>query len=92
MNNAWNSTKSFIHQGYRHAKGWAKEIDRGANIFKNIFNLAAPMLSDVGSDDFIKKGVGAIDQYNQLKNKVSNVDKQITTYGNTIDQANIFDI
>ena len=50
------------------------------------------MLSDVGGDDFIKKGVGAIDQYNQLKNKVSNVDKQITTYGNTIDQANIFDI
>ena len=91
LNNAWNSTKSFIHQGYRHAKGWAKEVDRGANIFKNLFSLATPMLQDLGGDDLIKQGVGAIDQYNQLRNRVTDVDSKARTYGSTIDQANIFE-
>ena len=87
LNNEWNSTKSFIHQGYRHAKGWAKEVDRGARIFKNLFSLATPMLTA----DIIKQGVGAIDQYNQLKSRVTDVGRQARTYGSTIDQANIFE-
>ena len=91
LNNAWNSTKSFIHQGYRHAKGWAKEIDRGANIFKNLFSLATPMLQDFGGDVVIKHGVGAIDQYNQLRSKVTDVDSKARTYATNIDQSNIFE-
>ena len=91
LNNAWNSTKSFIHQGYRHAKGWAKEIDRGANIFKNLFSLATPMLQDFGGDVVIKQGVGAIDQYNQLRSKVTDVDSKARTYATNIDQSNIFE-
>ena len=91
LNNAWNSTKSFIHQGYRHAKGWAKEMDRGAGIMKNIFSLASPILQDFGQDDLIKQGIGAFGQYNQLKNKVTDIDKQVSGYGKTIDQANIFE-
>ena len=87
----WNSAKSFIHQGYRHAHGWAKQIDRGAGIFKRLLSAATPMLQDFGGDDFIKQGVGAIDQYNQLKGKVRDVDSRVRGYGSQIDSANIFD-
>ena len=87
----WNSAKSFIHQGYRHAKGWAQQVDRGAGIFKRLLSAATPMLQDLGGDDLIKQGVGAIDQYNQLRSKVRDVDSRVRGYGSTIDAANIFE-
>ena len=87
----WNSAKSFIHQGYRHAKGWAKQVDTGAGIFKRLLSAATPMLQDIGGDDLIKQGVGAIDQYNQLRGKVRDVDSRVRGYGSQIDSANIFD-
>tara|TARA_B100000497_G_scaffold42939_1_gene50032 strand:+ start:528 stop:821 length:294 start_codon:yes stop_codon:yes gene_type:complete len=87
----WNSAKSFIHQGYRHAKGWAKQVDTGAGIFKRLLSAATPMLQDIGGDDLIKQGVGAIDQYNQLRSKVRDVDSRVRGYGNQMDSANIFD-
>ena len=87
----WNSAKSFIHQGYRHAKGWAQQVDRGAGIFKRLLSAATPMLQDIGGDDLIKQGVGAIDQYNQLRSKVRDVDSRVRGYGNQMDSANIFD-
>ena len=91
LNSAWNSTKSFIHQGYRHAKGWAKEMDRGAGIMKNIFSLASPILSDFGQDDLIKQGVGVIDKYNQLKTRVNEIDTKARGYGRDFDNSNIFE-
>jgi hypothetical protein len=87
----WNTAKSFIHQGYRHAKGWAKQIDRGAGIFAKLLSATTPMLQDFGGDEIIKQGVGAIDQYNQLRGKVKDVDSKFRGYASNLESANIFD-
>ena len=54
LNQHWNKTKSFIHQGYHQLGKWAGEVDRGAGIMRNMFSLATPMLDDFGGGDFIK--------------------------------------
>ena len=87
----WNKTKSFIHQGYRKLSKFAGEMDRGAGIFKRLFSLATPMLEDFGQGDLVRRGIQGIDQYNQLRNRVTDIDRQARAYGNTIDSANIFE-
>ena len=57
LNQHWNKTKSFIHQGYQKLGKWAGEVDRGAGIMRKMFSLATPMLDDFGGGDIIRKGL-----------------------------------
>ena len=91
LNQHWNKTKSFIHQGYHKLGKWAGEIDRGAGIMRKMFSLATPMLSDLGQGDFIKQGVSAIGKYDKFKSQVSDIDQRARGYAGNIDQAKIFE-
>ena len=87
LNQHWNRTKSFIHQGYHQLGKWAGEFDRGAGIVRKMFSLATPMLND----NMIKSGVDAIGKYDNLKSNISDLDQKARGYGRNIDQANIFE-
>ena len=91
LNEHWNKTKSFIHQGYHRLGKFAGEIDRGAGIMRKMFSLATPMLDDFGGGDVIKKGIDTIGKYDQFKSQVSDIDQRARKYGSTVDQANIFE-
>ena len=91
MQQHWNSTKNFIHAGYSNLGKWAKEVDRGVNIFQKVFNLATPAISDLGGGEVIKQGVGVIDKYNQLKTRVNEIDTKARGYGRDFDNSNIFE-
>ena len=91
LNQHWNKTKSFIHQGYQKLGKWAGEVDRGAGIMRKMFSLATPMLDDFGGGDLIKKGVDVIGKYDQFKSQVSDIDQRARGYASTVDKANIFE-
>ena len=87
----WNSTKSFIHQGYSRLGKFAGEVDRGAGIMRKLFSLASPMLENIKQGDIIKTGVNAIDNYDRLKSRVSDIEQKARGYASTVDQANILE-
>ena len=91
LQQTWNKTKSFIHQGYSRLGKFAGDIDRGAGILRKLFSLATPMLEDAGQGDLIKKGVDVIGNYDRLKSRVSDIDQKARGYGANFDQANLFE-
>ncbi len=87
----WNRAKSFIHQGYSHLGGWAKEFNKAAGIGKRIFSLATPMLEDIGQGNVVRHGAEVIGQYENLKSRAQEVDTRIRGHASRFDNANIFD-
>ena len=86
----WNRTKSFIHQGYQTLGKWAGHMDRAANIGKRLFSLAMPALQDLGQDELIQGGVQAIGRYNDLRSQAKVIDRNLSAYGQAADSADIF--
>ena len=86
----WNKTKSFLHQGYHNLGKWAGHMDRAANIGKRLFSLALPALQDMGQDDLIQGGISAIGKYNDIRSQTKRFDRNISAYGQAADAADIF--
>ena len=88
---AWNSAKSFIHQGYSHLGKFAKDFNQIAGIGRRIFSLSVPMLEDLGQGRLIEKGERAFKEYDSVRNQVSNVDSKLRGHASRFDDANLFD-
>ena len=86
----WNKAKSFIHQGYQRLGKFAGHMDRAATIGKRLFSLAMPALQDLGQDDLIQGGIQAIGRYNDLRSQASNLNRNLSAYGQAADAADIF--
>ena len=90
LQHRWNQTKSFVHQGYHTLSGWARNFDRAATIGKRLFSLAVPALQDIGGEEVVSRGAAMIGKYNQFRNEVGRVDRNLTAYGQAVDSADIF--
>ena len=87
----WNRTKSFIHQGYRHATKFMGDLDRVAGVTKKLFSLATPALQDLGVDDrMIRSGVKAIGGCENLRSQVQDVDKVVRGHVKRFADADLF--
>ena len=85
----WNSTKSFIHQGYRRLGKWAGQLDQVAGIGRRAFALAAPILDDFGQSEVVGKGMQAIQGYDNIRKQVMDADGYVKGHARRIASADL---
>ncbi len=61
---------------YVTGRKWAGLIDGYANVGKRLLGAAAPMLDELGAGRAISAGVQGLSQYDQIKNRVMDVDER----------------
>jgi hypothetical protein len=86
----WNKTKSYLGDEYMRLGKLAGHLDRAAGIGRRMFALAAPVLDGLGQSDVVQTGMKAIQQYDDAKHTVVDVDSQVRTHGKRIAGAEIF--
>lgn len=86
----WNRTKSFIHQGYRTLGKWAGEMDKGVSIGRKAFSAIAPILDELGASQYVDQGMKAIKGYDALRGQVSEIDDNVRRHASRIGQADLF--
>ena len=72
----WGHVKRFMGQAYVHGRKWAGLIDGYANVGKRLLGAAAPMLDELGAGRAITAGVQGLSQYDQIRNRVMDVDER----------------
>ena len=76
IGNAWHQTKKFMRGTYHEGKKWASTIDGYAQLFRKGLSAAAPMLQDLGAGDALGSGVRAIQNYDNIRKQVMDVDEK----------------
>ena len=61
---------------YHEGKKWASTIDGYAQLFRKGLSAASPMLQDLGAGDALGSGVRAIQNYDNIRKQVMDVDEK----------------
>ena len=61
---------------YHEGKKWAQTIDGYAQLFRKGLSAASPMLQDLGAGDVLGSGVRAIQNYDNIRKQVMDVDEK----------------
>ena len=76
IGSAWHQTKKFMRGTYHEGRKWASTIDGYAQLFRKGLSAAAPMLQDLGAGDALGSGVRAIQNYDNIRKQVMDVDEK----------------
>ena len=76
IGSAWHETKKFMRGTYHEGKKWASTIDGYAQLFRRGLSAAAPMLEDLGGGAALGSGVRAIQNYDNIRKQVMDVDEK----------------
>ena len=86
----WNKTKSFLHQGYRNLGKWAGHVERAAGIGRKVFSTIVPILDDLGQGDAVKQGMKVFQGYDQVRGQIMDIDDSIRRHASRIGSADLF--
>ncbi len=76
----WGHVKRFMGDAYLTGRKWAGLIDGYAKVGKRILGATAPLLDELGAGRAITAGVQGLSQYDQIKNRVMDVDDRARSH------------